>query len=513
MTITFKPVTPSLFWLVSTASPASDMSASEDKIFCITASYLLLLVHSLGRFHDPHDVPIILRLYSSGESVPRATLAGNPPAAKGLAPTNQFTLVWTATPFPLSVFYTANFMPAEHLHAVSHLTTALTGPLQQIETLLLTEHARIETWLCAEWRKTSAPLYTSVDLRNAGLKLAPVDTDLFPTVFNNPNPVFLPPGVLAMQTKIEQLCETASNILLIPEDYSRNLFYLESLARLHDISLKAGYQVRIGSSRPDMKTPEQVALPFSGIPEQLHNIGQHIVPPGLGWSSRLKSGLFKHFNNVAIEFAKLLGIDPWLINPLFRNCGELDFKNPEGEDCLVRNVEAFLESVQKKYDEYGIDKPPFLVIKVDAGTFGMGITLVSSIAEVQSLNRKQHSKMASMKGGASVSKVILLEGVYTFETRRAQVAAAEPLVYLINHFVVGGFYRVHGAWHQRKSECARHAFRAAGLRRILQHARPHLRTRRRTEPFLCLRRDRPLSPTGGRARTGSTQGSSMKHNL
>lgn len=486
----------------------------------------------------PPDVPIFLRLYSSGESVPRATLAGNPPAAKGLAPTNPFTLVWTATPLPLSVFYTANFMPAEHLHAVSHLTTALTGPLQQLETLLLTEHARIETWLRAEWRKTSTPLHTSVDLRNAGFKLAPVDTNLFPTVFNNPNPAFLTPSVLAMQTKIEQLCETASNILLIPEDYSRNLFYLESLARLQDISLKAGYQVRIGSLRPDMKTPEQVALPFgryvqlesqikrnrhvgvadddaclvilnndliSGIPEQLHNIGQHIVPPGLGWSGRLKSGRLKHFNNVAIEFVKLLGIDPWLINPMFRKCGELGLKKPEGEDCLVRNVEAFLESVQKKDDEYGIDKPPFVVIKADAGTYGMGIILVSSIAEVQSLNRKQHSKMAPMKGGASVSKVILQEGVYTYETWGAQVAVAEPVVYLIDHYVAGGFYRLHGAWQQRKSECARHTFRAAGLRRILQHTRSYPRSRHRTDPFLCLRRARPLGVTGRRARTGRTQ--------
>ncbi len=368
-------------------------------------------------------------------------------------------------------------MPAEHLHAVPHLTTALTGPLQQIETQLLTEQARIETWLRAEWRKTPAPLYTSVDLRNAGFKLAPVDTNLFPAGFNNLNPAFLPLCVLAMQTKIEQLCETASNILLIPEDHSRNLFYLESLATLRDIILKAGYQVRIGSLRPDITAPEQVALPsgryirleplikrgrrvgvadydaclvilnndlISGIPEQLHDIEQHIVPPpGLGWSSRLKSGHFKHFNNVASEFAKLLGIDPWLINPLFRNCGELDFKKREGEDCLVRNVEALLESVQKKYDEYGIDKPPFVVIKADAGTYGMGIISVSSVEEVQSLNRKQRSKMASMKGGASVSKVILQEGVYTFETCGAQAAVAEPVVYMIDHFVVGGFYRVH----------------------------------------------------------------------
>jgi glutamate--cysteine ligase len=176
----------------------------------------------------------------------------------------------------------------------------------------------------------------------------------------------------------------------------------------------------------------------------LRDIEQTVVPPpGLGWSSRLKSGHFKHYNNVATEFAKLLDLDPWLINPQFRNCGELDFKKREGEDCLVRNVEALLASVQKKYDEYAIDMPPFVVIKADAGTYGMGIISVSSVDEVQSLNRKQRSKMSAMKGGTSISKVILQEGVYTFETWGEQEAVAEPVVYMIDHFVVGGFYRVH----------------------------------------------------------------------
>jgi glutamate--cysteine ligase len=49
--------------------------------------------------------------------------------------------------------------------------------------------------------------------------------------------------------------------------------------------------------------------------------------------------------------------------------------------------------------------------------------------------------MAASKGGQMVSKVILQEGVYTFETWDG--AAAEPVVYMIDHFVVGGFYRVH----------------------------------------------------------------------
>ena len=371
-------------------------------------------------------------------------------------------------------------MPNQHLAqwpTVPHLTTALTGPLQKIETLLLDEQSRIEAWFRSEWRKTPAPIYASVDLRNAGFKLAPVDTNLFPAGFNNLNPAFLPLCVQAMQAKMEQICVSAANVLLIPEDHTRNLYYLESLATLAHIIHNAGYNVRIGSLRPDLEAPETIELPsgkaitlepvirhgkrvgladfdpcvvvlnndlISGCPPQLQDIEQQVTPPpGLGWSSRLKSAHFGHYHEVATQFAHLLGIDPWLINPLFRNCGELNFKKREGEECLVKNVGGLLEDIQRKYDEYGIDKPPFVVIKADAGTYGMAVISVTSVDEVRQLNRKQRTKMGSMKGGASVSKFLLQEGVYTFETWGEDEAVAEPVVYMIDHFVVGGFYRVH----------------------------------------------------------------------
>ena len=59
-------------------------------------------------------------------------------------------------------------MSVEHLQAVPHLTTATSGPLQQLESHLLDHQAHIETWFRRQWRATPAPFYASVDLRNAG---------------------------------------------------------------------------------------------------------------------------------------------------------------------------------------------------------------------------------------------------------------------------------------------------------------------------------------------------------
>ena len=83
------------------------------------------------------------------------------------------------------------------------------------------------------------------------------------------------------------------------------------------------------------------------------------------------------------------------------------------------------------------------MVKADAGTYGMGVIMVHSEQEIRDLNRKQRTKMASGKGGQQITKVILQEGVYTFETWGDNQAAAEPVVYMMDHFVVGGFYRIH----------------------------------------------------------------------
>ena len=49
--------------------------------------------------------------------------------------------------------------------------------------------------------------------------------------------------------------------------------------------------------------------------------------------------------------------------------------------------------------------------------------------------------MSVVKDGQEVSQVIIQEGVLTYE--RLNDAVAEPVVYMMDRYVVGGFYRVH----------------------------------------------------------------------
>ena len=358
-----------------------------------------------------------------------------------------------------------------------HLTTRRQEPLYEIESHILSAHASIETWFRTQWRLTPAPFYASVDLRNAGFKLAPVDTNLFPAGFNNLSKASIPLCIQAMQAAIEQLEPTAVRILLIPENHTRNLFYLENIASLRDIIDQAGYEVRIGSMIEGLTGPKDIQLPSGravcleplirqdnrtgvgdffpccillnndlagGRPAILEDLDQNIIPPlNLGWSNRLKSSHFARYNEVADEFSGRIDIDSWLINPMFRNCGEINFMNREGEDCLSRHVDTLLTSIQAKYDQYGVSSRPFIIIKADAGTYGMAVMTVHSADEVKDLNRKQRTRMSTTKEGQQVSQVILQEGVYTNEAWGSRNAVAEPVIYLIDHFVVGGAYRIH----------------------------------------------------------------------
>ena len=144
---------------------------------------------------------------------------------------------------------------------VPHLTTALTGPILELERKFLESSTQIEHWLRGQWQEYSPPFYSSCDLRNSGFKLAPVDTNLFPGGFNNLNSAFLPLCVQAAMVAIEKICPDARNLLLIPENHTRNQFYLQNVAQLVAILRQTGLNIRLGSMLPEITKPTPIELP------------------------------------------------------------------------------------------------------------------------------------------------------------------------------------------------------------------------------------------------------------
>lgn len=361
---------------------------------------------------------------------------------------------------------------------VPHLVTALNGPLFDLERKILEATPAIERWFRLEWQEHTPPFYCSVDLRNAGFKLAPVDTNLFPDGFNNLSNEVLPLAVQAAMASIEKICPDAKNLLIIPEHQTRNAFYLENVARLATIMRQAGLNVRFGTLDETIDGPVTISLAdgqkivleplertqrrlglknfdpcsillnddlSSGLPPVLENLHeQYLLPPlHAGWAMRRKSTHFGCYDDVAKKFAKLVEIDPWMVNPYFSRVEGVDFEARTGEQALADTIDAVIKKIARKYREYGISEKPYVVIKSDAGTDGRSVMMAHDASEVASLTKGERVRMSATKGGLEVHDVIVQEGVYTFERIGEEVA--EPVVYMIDRYVVGGFYRVHGS--------------------------------------------------------------------
>ncbi|MDH4451108.1 MAG: glutamate--cysteine ligase [Rhodoferax sp.] len=356
---------------------------------------------------------------------------------------------------------------------VPHLITALTGPINELEQRVLDTMPSIERWFRLEWMEHTPPFYTAVDVRNAGFKLAPVDTHFFPTGWNNLTPDMLPLAVQAAQAAIEKICPEARNLLIVPEHNSRSTYYLMNLAQLRRIFNMAGLNVRIGSISADVKKATTVELPggetitlepvvrakgrlgvkdfdpctillnndlragVPGILEDLHE--QYLLPPlHATWTTRRKSTHFRCYEEVAKRFGKLIGVDPWLITPMYEKYGVADLRTSAGLSALAARIDGMLSKIKKKYKEYGIKEKPFLVIKADNRTSG---NTILSVRDTVGLDTKLRTLGAAAEVAQQPLELILQEGVLTNE--RINDAVAEPVVYLMDRYVVGGFYRMH----------------------------------------------------------------------
>lgn len=353
-----------------------------------------------------------------------------------------------------------------------------TRPLHFIEKKILENQIKIESWFRQATTRNAPIITSSVDIRNAGFKLAPVDTNLFPAGFNNLNPEFYPLAIFAFQMTLLEQFPKCQRILILPESHTRNEYYYESLAVLEYILKQAGYDVRIGSLALSTNEIEQTITLKSGktfllerlirdnkriklsnfdpclilsnndfsegIPDILQGIEQNIVPsPDLGWHKRSKYEHFSRFKALCDEFSAHIEIDPWLISTHFEIVNEVDFNQPSSLDEIYEKVKQLFKKIEQKYEEYQVNLPPFIFMKADAGTYGMAVLPILKPEDVLELNRKQRQSMSKRKGGQKVDNIILQEGVYTFETMGTNESIAEPVVYLFGRYVIGGFYRVH----------------------------------------------------------------------
>ncbi len=337
-------------------------------------------------------------------------------------------------------------------------------------------------WQSSITRDYPPPFYSSVDLRDSGYKIVPVDSNLYPAGFNNicPDDLRTAPAVVrsqiaAMASRLER--DLPERILVLPESHTSNAYYLENLHYLIQLIREAGFETELGWYGPvpeGFTTPlrlksatdkELVATPIEvgndgilragsftpdwillnndfsgGYPKPLDDVKQPIVPSHLlGWHSRKKSEHFIHYNELAGQFASIVGIDPWSIQIETHEVTPVDFNEEIGADRVAQLVESMLARLEKEFEKRGIARKPAVFVKNNAGTYGMGVMVVHSADEIRNMNRRTKNKMSVGKNRMHISSVVVQEGVPT--ATLVQKLAAEPVIYLVGAELIGGFLR------------------------------------------------------------------------
>lgn len=336
--------------------------------------------------------------------------------------------------------------------------------------------SKVEEFFFEKFLTYKPLIYNSVDLRHSGFKIAPVDTNCFPAGFNNLDAEAIAFSQNLFSDFIKKRFppneKVTKKILLLPENHTRNLKYLENISVLSRIlsGQDHEFEVRIGSLIEDLSdeivienvrlepviknkdnliladgfTPDIAILNndlSDGIPQILEELNLPIIPaPKLGWYSRTKSNHFSIYNQLAVELSTILDIDPWLISTIHNMCDNLNFKEHIGFELLAQEVEKVLAQIRKKYQEYNLKEQPYCYVKADSGTYGIGVMSVSSGEEILHLNKKDRNKMNMSKGLVQNHRVMIQEGVPTCDYVNEK--PAEPLIYMIQSQIAANLLRI-----------------------------------------------------------------------
>lgn len=345
----------------------------------------------------------------------------------------------------------------------------------------------IYSWLNSLEGSKELPLYSSVDIRDAGFKIAVVDTNIFPAGFNNLCEHGLKDIISLMKAAILKRVSFCRDVLLITEEHTRNAWYLENIRILQEIIIQAGFNAKIATFmnvEPDFcNSANYVELETAtgqpvrifclkkllakfeakeenydliilnndlttGIPDILKNSRIPIYPSKqAGWHSRLKSHHFHLTQHLIEEFSRIVDIDPWIFSAYYGMVDNVDINNQVDRMRLYAGAVQLFDRISNKYRKENIHEKPYIVLKSDSGTYGMGVMAVENPKDILNLNRKEKNKLHVGKGSQIIDRFLLQEGVPTIHNIDNQVS--EVCLYQIDNNFVGGFYRSHAQKGQR----------------------------------------------------------------
>ena len=291
----------------------------------------------------------------------------------------------------------------------------------RIHKKLLDQSEKLVKWYHEKLKGAYIPFYASFDIRDAGFKIGNVDGNIFPAGFNN-----------ICQMDKDQAPEIASEffnsrypkvkyMLILAEDHFRNVYYWDNVITIREILIEAGYKVDVGtistavndfmtlksfsghetlvykvwSKKGQLQTrkgvPDLVITnnDFSKAYSEIDFSGTEMNPlKELGWYQRKKHSYFNHYNRLICEFTQFIGEDPWLFEVPTERFSDFNIADKSNHEALSFKVDKMIKETKKKYREHNIDEKPYVFIKNNSGTYGLGVVEINSGENIRNLNYK-----------------------------------------------------------------------------------------------------------------------------
>lgn len=333
---------------------------------------------------------------------------------------------------------------------------------------------RIEEWLKS--LEKDVPLFMSADIRDGGFKIASIDANLYPAGFNNLHESYHEIAGSHLKSALAHYgVGTGARLLLVSEEHTRNLFYLQNIHALSGMLKAAGFQVTTATQfrlegesyinnalqlttahgdTVELKDPDIIAENLqdfdaiimnhdssAGTADWIKAASIPVLPAWqAGWHTRSKARHFAHYRTLMQDFGKIVGVDPWFFCPLDQHITGVDINSDEARKMISEKAEILMKDIQAKYDEYQIKEKPFVFLKSDHGTYGMAMLSFDTAAEIADINRKEKNKLFKGKSSVVVKDYLLQEGVPTIVKDGANWA--ESVVMLASNQFIGKFARV-----------------------------------------------------------------------
>lgn len=346
---------------------------------------------------------------------------------------------------------------------------------EQVHKAIASHQPQLKAWFAGKREGLHLPFYSSFDIRDSGFKVAPVDANMFPAGFNNICQTDKDSAVeLVRQYFQDHYPQSFKTVALLTEEHTNNPYYWDNIHTLKSLmeqvgktvvvaipselpqplhlTSASGFAVHVHTARRSGNTIEvggvvpDIVISNNDFSNEYADWASGLEVPmnpprEMGWYQRKKSDFFAVYNQLALEFANIIGVDPWLLTVETERVVEFDINDPESRNRLADRVDQFLVKTQKDYNSRGLTNQPTVFIKNNSGTYGLGVISAVSGDEIRNWTYKARKKMKAAKGGGGFSEVIIQEGIPT--TVQSDGDTAEPAIYMIGCQLAGGFLRTH----------------------------------------------------------------------